>query len=440
MKKSVLFLINGLGIEKPGSYSISIDQAMPQLSRVKETAYFTTAITSSLEYRSAYQRFFLGDTYRSELNFINTKVINEQIGGNETYQSLYQHVKNTEAKFHIFVEPTNDKVVEQINKLVTTFAFDSSKKVYLHLILSQQTVAEYSKLISIINYIKFHLNSCITVGFIMGKEYLPDVLGKNEMDYLKRLLFYCSAERWTETEKKLLNLQETNVRPCVVQGFCANNECFFSNGDTILFFNTRRNNYDVLIKAIQDIAPEVYKEMVNLPIYSLIKLDTKLEIPYFVENIEYEYSLSKVLEKHNKMALILTDNQNINLVNFYANGLNAVNNPRICFMPKDDNLYSKEYIERLIDTTEYDLFIFDYHMDVSKDINHLKEQLGKLDVIIGNLADVCVNKHSFFITSLYGLKKELPVAEYNAEMVTIDYECKFQSSSLIIVSQEVNII
>ena len=102
--------------------------------------------------------------------------------------------------------------------------------------------------------------------------------------------------------------------------------------------------------------------------------------------------------------------------------MNTVNNPIISFILKDDKLYQKEYIEQLIDNTPYDLYIFDYHMDVSKDINHLKEQLSKLDIIIGHLGDVCVNKHSLIITSLYGLKKELPVAEYNNEIVLIDYE------------------
>ena len=422
MKKSVLFLINGLGIEKPGSYSIAIDQIMPQLCRIKETSYFTTAITSSLEYKGAYQRFFLGDTYKAELEYIDQNILNSNIVQNPVYQGFESVAKKPEAKLHVFVEPTNDKVVEQINKLVTMLGFDKNKKVYLHLILTQQTVSDYNKLISIINYIKFHLNSCITVGFVMGKEYLPEELTKNEMDYLKKLLFYCSCERWTETEKKLQNLQETNVIPCKVQGFCATNECFLSNGDTILFFNTRRNNYDNLIKGIYEIAPEVFKTTVDLPAFSLIQLYTQYNIPFFKDNIEYEYSLSTALAKHNKKALIITDDQNISLVNFYANGLNSVNNPLINFMRKDDNLYNKEYIEKLIDQTDYDLFIFDYHMDVSQNINHLKEQLSKIDIVIGNLGEVCVNKHSLFITSLYGLKKELPVADYNDEMVLIDYE------------------
>ena len=62
MKKSVLFLFFFLGIEKAGSYSIALDQVMPNLAKTRETSYFTTAVTSSLEYKTAYQRFFLGDT------------------------------------------------------------------------------------------------------------------------------------------------------------------------------------------------------------------------------------------------------------------------------------------------------------------------------------------------------------------------------------------
>ena len=79
-------------------------------------------------------------------------------------------------------------------------------------------------------------------------------------------------------------------------------------------------------------------------------------------------------------------------------------------------------IVQMIDNSDYDLIIFDYHMDVSKTVNDLKAQLERIDVVLGLVADVCVNKHSLFITSLYGIKKELPVASYNSEMVVIDYQ------------------
>ena len=173
-KKSIIFLINGLGIEKPGSYSISLDQDMPNLARTKETSYFTTAITNSLEYRSAYQQFFVGDTYKTELDYIQTNIINENIKTNPVYQSFSQSVSTPGSKLHVFLEPTTDKIVEQINNLVNTLTLDKDKKIYLHLILSQLTLNDYNRLIDIINYIKYHLNEHITVGFVIGKEYLSD--------------------------------------------------------------------------------------------------------------------------------------------------------------------------------------------------------------------------------------------------------------------------
>ena len=120
MKKSIIFLINGLGIEKPGSYSIDLDQLMPQLGRVKETSYFTTAITSSLEYKDAYQRFFLGETYKYELEFVHNNLMNQNLLTNTTYQQFGESIKRQNSKIHIFLEPTNDRVIEEINNLVNT--------------------------------------------------------------------------------------------------------------------------------------------------------------------------------------------------------------------------------------------------------------------------------------------------------------------------------
>lgn len=421
MKKSVIFLINGLGIEKPGSYSISIDQAMPNLARTKETSFFTTGITSSLELKTAYQRFLLGDTYKLELKYIKENLLNDKLSENTTYQS-FKSAAILDNKLHIFVEPTNDKVVEQINYLINTIKLPENKKIYLHLILTQQTIDEYQKLIDIVNYIKYHINEHITVGFVIGKESISIDITKEELDYIKKLFFMCSAERWTETDKKLLTLKQSNIRPCDAKGFCANNDCFISNNDTILFFNTRGDNYDNFIRGILENAPDMFKEHITLYMYSIVKLNSKYTIPFFIEKVEYNNSLSNILTKHNKKAIIYTDEENLNLINFYANGLQSINNPVITFSKKDDNLYNTEYIKQLIDTTPYDLFIFDYHMDTSSTINHLKEELSKLDKIIYNLTEACVNKHSLFISSIYGLKKEMPIAEYNSEIVLIDYQ------------------
>ena len=425
MKKSVLFLINGLGIENTGSYSIAIDQCMPQLARTKETSYFTSAVVNSLEYRSAYQQFFLGDTYINELNFIKDKVIDVDLSTNPVYQSLCQNIAVPGSKLHIFLEPTNEKIVDKISDFINKFTLEEKKEIYIHLLLPQQTTNDYDKIVNIVNYIKYHINTHVTVGFVFGKELLSVNVTKEEMDTMKKMLFFCSCERWSETDKKLLNLKESNIRPCVAPGFCTTNNCLISNNDSIVFFNTKGENYDSVIKVILDNAPEAYKTTeVNLPIYSMVKLDTKYNVPYFIQNVTYDNSLANILAKHNKKALIISSTENIQYVNFLANGYEHVNNPNIQFMDSKFDNYNQQVVTNLIDNSDFDLIIFDYHMDVSHTINDLKAQLGLIDNIIGYVAEVCANKHSLFITSLYGLKKEIPLADYNTELVTLNYEMR----------------
>ena len=275
-----------------------------------------------------------------------------------------------------------------------------------------------------INYIKYHINSCITVGFIVGKETYDDDMDKEEENALKKLFFFCSAERWSDTEQKLMSLKEENIRPCMAPGFCVTNACAIENGDVLLFFNTKRTSYDRFIKVIYDNASWAFKtNEFSLPIYSIIQLDTAYQIPCFANNIVYDNALSNLLAISNKKVLFITAEENMKLVNFLANGLVYVNNPNIQFMKNDWNYFQNvANVSNVIENMGYDIIVFDYHMDVSHTINELKEQLTKIDTVLGYVSTVCENKHSLFITSLYGIKKELPLAPYNAEMVTIDYE------------------
>lgn len=423
MKKSILFLINGLGIERPGSYSISIDQCMPNLAKIKETSYYTSAIINSFEYRQAYEYFFIGDSYQKEIEYIKNSFLETDLTANQNFQIFKNQLTNAGKKIHIFVEPKGDKIIDEINDFIRKLELTANKEIYLHLILSQQALEEYTKLINIVNFIKYHLHQNTTLGFIIGRDFIKDELTKDDLDYAKKMFFYCSCERWSDTEIKLKNLQQSQILPCNVQGFCATNSCKIEKDDTIIFFNTKRTNYDKFIKSIIDNSKTVFQtEELQLNIYSLIQLDTKYDIKSFMNNIEYDTSLSKTLEKTNKKALIITSNENIPLVNFLANGMNYINNPRIQFMNLDINyLSNKENINQLLNQTDYDLIIIDNHMDVSKTINELKEQLEKIDTPIGLIAEASENKYSLFITSLYGIKKELPIAPYNTEMVTIDY-------------------
>ena len=424
MKKSVIFLINGLGIEKAGSYSISIDQCMPNLSRTKETSYFTTAIISSLEYHEAYKKFFLGDTSRIEIDNLKDNILTESIKENESFLKFQNDISIEESRLHIFVEPNSDLYLDQINSFLDKIQTESNKQIFIHLLLTAQTTSEYEKLGNIINNMKTHLNKNATIGMILGSEFFKETIEKAELDYGKNLFFYGSVERWIDTKKKLEMLRDSNIRPCDVPGFCSINDYAIKDNDTVLFFNTTRANYDNILNVMFANYETVFKTKdVHIKYYSLIRLDSKHQIPFFSENIEYKNSFVNILQKANKKALIIANDKFISYMNFLANGMNYVNNPNLAFMKiNDEYLNNKENIINIIDKSNYDIIIFDYHMDALANINIMKEQLTRIDQVLGNVVEVCTNKHSLFITSLYGMKKTLPLADYNPELVTIDYE------------------
>lgn len=422
MKKCVMFLINGLGVEKAGSYNIALEDCMPGLFRIRETSYFTTAITASLEENSAYQRFYLGDTYKSEVEFIKNYIQSGDLAKNPTFLGLKNSSSNSDTKLHIFLEPTDQRIANEINAIYDSLELPLEKKVYVHLLLPQLTPGEYTDINNIVNYIKYHMNQKITVGFVMGKNFFPEKLNKDMLDYAKKMFFYTSCERWTETESKFKNLQFNNINPCDVPGFCTLNSCTIENGDTLFFFNTKRSNYDSIIRAIYQNAAAALGDGFKLETFSLIKLYSKYNIPSFVGNVDYDCSLANILLRNNKKALIIADQDKISTINFYANGLNNINNPIIGFIQKTDQLYDPNYLVQIIDNSPYDLIIFDFHLNISGSVNDLKDDLSKQDTIINYLGQICANKHSLFITSLYGLKATLPIADYNEEMVTIDFE------------------
>ena len=60
MKKTVLFLINGFGIEKKDSYSIYDAKALPTLDEMMNNNLYTSLESNASDYTTGYQLFSTG--------------------------------------------------------------------------------------------------------------------------------------------------------------------------------------------------------------------------------------------------------------------------------------------------------------------------------------------------------------------------------------------
>ena len=71
MNKTILFLINGFGIEKKDSYSIYDENLLPTLDNMMKTNIFGSVESKAYDYSTAYQLFSTGSINTSNITYLN---------------------------------------------------------------------------------------------------------------------------------------------------------------------------------------------------------------------------------------------------------------------------------------------------------------------------------------------------------------------------------
>ena len=130
-------------------------------------------------------------------------------------------------------------------------------------------------------------------------------------------------------------------------------------------------------------------------------------------------SMVNTLTKINAKALILANSSNMKIINYYCNGLQNIISPQLSFAKTDDDfLLNQENVKAIIRDANYDLIIINYQIDSVKNVDELNKKLVKLDSILGYVHDFCIeNKISLFISSLYGIQREIPVDNFTKAFV-----------------------
>ena len=100
MKKTVLFLLNGLGIEKKGSASVYSPTLMPTMDKLTFEHIFASLPTSAFDYKEGFKHFSVGVKTHTVDTLIELAFQNQEIYKNQT---IPNHLKaNENGKLHIF--------------------------------------------------------------------------------------------------------------------------------------------------------------------------------------------------------------------------------------------------------------------------------------------------------------------------------------------------
>ena len=412
LNKTILFLINGLGIEKKDSCDIYNSSTMPNLEKIIHNSFFTKIYSEAKDYYMGYQLFSTDNKNIPEYRFIDDIIYNNKFMENNIISSLSNNIKNN---LHIIINLNNYTVVKHLMEFLKIIKLDNSKKIIIHFCLNQEDISEYKNIVKNINYIKYSNIKNLELGIVFGSKLMTRDTNLTDLNYIFQ---NCSLELWENVEIKFNSMEKSKTLPCNSEAFYINKNTNVVDNDTILIFNHEKYKYDNLINALL-ITTKTNPKKLNLNFYSLFPLDTKLNITSFYKNIKSEKCFYNDINNSKISTLILTSKNNYSIVEYMLSGMSNEKNNLVNYIIYDGD--KQINIENLLLNSNSQFIIFDYRIDNLNTIDEVKEKMIGIDKLIGIISNICKNRYSLIITSLFGMKKELPVNNKSKEKKLIDF-------------------
>lgn len=413
MRKTILLLINGFGVERNGSAEVYSQKLMPNFDYMIKNYLFGNLISTAGDYNSAYKAFSIPEKTKAEEDEIDYLIFEKKLDTNEVLKNARDSV-DAENNLHIFYSVDTPNKFNQVRELLKILNAQKNKKVFLHLIMTSTSTAAYDGIKKIISKISFELSEYCKVGMIMGRN-------KINSDDVLRAFYRELGEHWNESEKKFNILEKEVVAPENAGVFIITGGFALKENDSVLFMN-----YD-------DVEMEkFYNDFTKMPVKLFSLFPFKDGVPFmFKKDEDKSVCFTSLLEKHEIKILMLTTEARINDINFLLNGMEKKKSPNITYAVNDMSLFStKEAVIDLIDNQPYDGFILDYSIAGYNKMDSIKSDLSSIDGVIKNISDAAKEKdYTFIVSSLYGV--HTPVMDGVVQKV-IDFSGKvpivFQSN------------
>lgn len=413
MRKTVLMLINGFGVEQKDSAEVYSAKLMPNLDFMVKNYLFGSLLTNAGDYNNAYRMFSIPEKSKGKEDEIDFLIFEKKLDQNEVLKKTRDEI-GEENCLHIFYAIESSKKFGQVREFLRIINESKKKKVFVHLVLTGTSTAAYDDIIKVISKISFELSDYCKIGMVLGRN-------KINTDDVQRVFYRELGEHWNESTKKFEILKKEIVNPEDAGVFIITGGFALKENDSVLFIN------------YEDVEMEkFYSDFTKIPLklYSLYPF--KDNVPYmFKREEERSESFASTIEKHDIKVLHLTTETRINDVNFYLNGMEKRKSPNITYAVNDMGLFkTKEAVVDLIDDSPYDGIIIDYVISGYNRMEDIKRDLQNIDGVIKNISDAAKERnYTFIVSSLYGM--HAPVMEGVVQKV-VDFSgkvpCVFQSN------------
>ncbi len=436
MKKNVLLLINGFGVEAANSYSIYSPELMPNLDKLSLEGAFLQLKNSFLEYKAAYRNFSMGINNPLTYTLVENNIFAMEPANNKLLKYLENQLNTHEgSKLHIVCYWDSEATIDHLGSYIKEIQTHLNPNIHIvvHTVLCQQSILEYKYIERGLSAISYELGNSVKLGVVTGEANLTDSVAYQ--DIVKELLTEY-GEKWKDVVKKVQVLIKEKTPPCKTRTFAGGYGFRLENNDQILFFNYSTvdlNTFNTRIRS-QKFRSINYD---SLQYYSLfpVKCDG-VQVPFMYNYAVSSNCTASNLKKINASCIVFEEKEKCSYINYFLGGLKNEVNENIKFLPTDDGfIYDPDKLISNIKAQNKELTIINYDITKSKNIEELKETLGKIDAAIGAVDKYCrENKNGLFISSFYGMSTEL----YNAkqELCVVDF---FGKVPLIIYDEDLKL-
>ena len=167
--KTIIFLMNGFGMESKESYSVYDASLMPTLDKLTKQHLFSTINSNVNNYYDGYRNMSLDINELYNYSILDEQIENKMIPSNQNLIKLKQDLDTKKSNLHIFVLlDTSLKLIDHLKEYLKYLNPNKNKKIYLHLIISSNSLNDYKKLVDICSKLNMEFNNVAPIGFILG--------------------------------------------------------------------------------------------------------------------------------------------------------------------------------------------------------------------------------------------------------------------------------
>ena len=197
-KKTVLFLINGFGVEKKESYSIYDPSLMPTFDDLTKNYLFSTIDSKVSNYYDGYRNASLDVSELYNYSIIDNDIVNKTFVTKENLVKLKNEHEQKKGNLHIFcLVDTSLKIVDHLKETLKILNpnNDKNKKIYLHLIISSNNIDDYKYLVDVFSHLNIELGEIAPIGFILGLSSIDNTAKQVDLNFFFRMFISKVGEK-----------------------------------------------------------------------------------------------------------------------------------------------------------------------------------------------------------------------------------------------------